>query len=71
MIALMTGDKVRMKHRGTQFTDYTVATKTGRIISISRDQGNVVARVTWNIGLAVTEEYAEDLELMKDEHHGN
>ena len=69
MKPLEMGDKVRMKHHGSQATDYQQATKTGRIIRIYQFTTRMLASVTWSIG-PVSEEFVEDLIKMKEPDHG-
>jgi hypothetical protein len=70
MRALVVGDKVHMKHHGSQHTDYQQATKTGRIIKVYQFQKQTLARVAWNMG-PMSEEFIEDLKFVKEEYHGS
>jgi hypothetical protein len=71
MRALLIGDLVRMKYHGSQVTDYQQATKTGRIIKIYEFQGRTLASVSWSLGPALTQEFIEDLVIMKEPDHGS
>jgi DNA polymerase II small subunit/DNA polymerase delta subunit B len=70
MKPLVIGDKVRMIHHGSQHTDYNQTTKTGRIIRIYTYQNQTLASVSWSLGPALTQEFIEDLEIMKEPDHG-
>ena len=64
MRAFAVGDKVQMKHHGSQADDYQQAVKTGRIIRIVHHKGSVIANVSWSIGPVTTDEYIEDLIIL-------
>ncbi len=70
MKPLELGDRVRMKHHGSQHTDYQQATKIGRIIRVWDDCLGHEARIVWSIG-PVSEEFVEDLIKMKEPEHGS